>query len=100
MQYRKLGRSGLKVSPLCLGTMQFGWSADQATAFDVMDAFIASGANFIDTADIYSAWIPGNHGGESETIIGRWLKSAATATWWCWLPSSTAACGKVPTAMA
>jgi aryl-alcohol dehydrogenase-like predicted oxidoreductase len=74
MQYRKLGRSGLKVSPLCLGTMQFGWSADQATAFDVMDAFIASGANFIDTADIYSAWIPGNHGGESETIIGRWLK--------------------------
>jgi aryl-alcohol dehydrogenase-like predicted oxidoreductase len=74
MQYRKLGRSGLKVSPLCLGTMQFGWSADHATAFDVMDAFIASGANFIDTADIYSAWIPGNHGGESETIIGRWLK--------------------------
>ena len=74
MQYRKLGRSGLKISPLCLGTMQFGWSADQPTSYRVMDAFLASGANFIDTADIYSAWVPGNRGGESETIIGSWMK--------------------------
>ena len=74
MQYRRLGNSGLKVSPLCLGTMQFGWSADEPTAFAVMDTFFEAGGNFIDTADVYSNWVPGNEGGESETIIGRWMQ--------------------------
>lgn len=74
MNYRKLGRTGLKVSPLCLGTMTFGWSADEATSFSIMDAAVDAGINFFDTADIYSRWIPGNQGGESETIIGKWLK--------------------------
>lgn len=74
MQYRRLGRSGLKVSPLCLGTMQFGWTADESSSFQVMDAFLSEGGNFLDTADIYSAWKEGNQGGESEVIIGRWLK--------------------------
>lgn len=74
LSYRRLGRSGLKVSPLCLGTMQFGWSADEPASFAVMDAFFEAGGNFIDTADVYSSWIPGNRGGESETIIGRWMK--------------------------
>jgi aryl-alcohol dehydrogenase-like predicted oxidoreductase len=64
----------LKVSPLCLGSMQFGWSADEPNSFKVMDAFVEAGGNFIDTADVYSSWIPGNKGGESEIIIGRWLK--------------------------
>jgi aryl-alcohol dehydrogenase-like predicted oxidoreductase len=75
MEYRRLGNSGLKVSPLCLGTMQFGWSADEAASFEVMDTFFEAGGNFIDTADVYSGWIDGNSGGESEQIIGRWMKS-------------------------
>ncbi len=75
MNYRKLGRTGLKVSPLCLGTMTFGWSADEATSFSIMDAAVGAGINFFDTADIYSRWIPGNQGGESETIVGKWLKN-------------------------
>ncbi len=74
MHYRKLGRSGLKVSELCLGTMQWGWSADTDDAFAVMDAFVEAGGNFIDTADVYSKWAEGNSGGVSEEIIGRWLK--------------------------
>lgn len=74
MQTRRLGRTGLKVSALCLGTMTFGWSADEKTSFDIMDAALAHEVTFFDTADIYSAWIPGNKGGESETIIGNWLK--------------------------
>jgi aryl-alcohol dehydrogenase-like predicted oxidoreductase len=74
MDYRKLGRTGLKVSSLCLGTMQWGWTADEKTAFTLMDAFIESGGNFLDTADFYSRWLPGHAGGESEKIIGRWLK--------------------------
>jgi aryl-alcohol dehydrogenase-like predicted oxidoreductase len=74
MQYRKLGHSGLKVSPICLGTMQFGWTADEPTSYDVMDAFVSAGGNFIDTADIYSAWVDGNSGGDSEAIIGNWMK--------------------------
>jgi len=74
MDYRKLGRTGLKVSSLCLGTMQWGWTADEKTAFALMDAFIESGGNFLDTADFYSRWLPGHTGGESEEIIGRWLK--------------------------
>ncbi len=75
MEYRKLGRTGLKVSELCLGTMQFGWTADEATSFAVMDAFVEAGGNFIDTADVYSRWAEGNPGGVSEQIIGRWLKA-------------------------
>ncbi len=74
MQYRNLGRTGLKVSELCLGTMQWGWTADEPTSFAVMDAFVEAGGNFIDTADIYSRWAEGNPGGVSEEIIGRWMK--------------------------
>jgi len=73
MNYRKLGRTGLKVSELCLGTMQWGWTADEAASFAVMDAFVAAGGNFLDTADVYSRWVAGNPGGVSEQIIGRWL---------------------------
>jgi len=75
VDYRKLGRTGLKVSELGLGTMQFGWTADEATAFAVMDVFVAAGGNFIDTADVYSRWAAGNPGGVSEEIIGRWMKA-------------------------
>lgn len=76
MHYRKLGRTGLKVSELCLGTMQFGWTTDEANSLAVMDAFVAAGGNFIDTADIYTTWGPRGlaAGGESEQIIGRWLQ--------------------------
>ncbi len=74
MDYRNLGRTGLKVSSLCLGTMQWGWTADQETAFAIMDAFVDSGGNFLDTADYYSRWLPDHAGGESEEIIGRWMK--------------------------
>ena len=75
MEYRKLGRTGLKVSELCLGTMGFGWTADEKTSGTVMDAFLHAGGNFIDTADIYSGWVKGSHYGQSEEIIGRWMKS-------------------------
>jgi aryl-alcohol dehydrogenase-like predicted oxidoreductase len=77
MDYRKLGRSGLKVSELCLGTMQFGWTADEDNSAAVMDAFVAAGGNFIDTADIYATWGPrGMAGaGQSEQIIGRWMQA-------------------------
>ncbi|HJT56847.1 MAG TPA: aldo/keto reductase [Ktedonobacteraceae bacterium] len=75
MNYRKLGRTGLKVSALCLGTMQWGWTADEQTAFAVMDAFAEHGGNFLDTADFYSRWISGHQGGESEAIIGHWMQS-------------------------
>ena len=74
MQLRPLGRTGLEVSNLCLGTMQFGWTADEHASFAVMDAFVEAGGNFLDTADVYSRWAPGNPGGVSEQIIGRWLK--------------------------
>jgi aryl-alcohol dehydrogenase-like predicted oxidoreductase len=74
MHYAKLGRTGLNVSRLCLGAMNFGWSADEATSHAIMDAALHHGINFIDTADIYSRWIPGNSGGDSEKIIGSWLK--------------------------
>ncbi|MBL0912401.1 MAG: aldo/keto reductase [Bacteroidia bacterium] len=75
MEKRQLGRSDLYVSPLTFGGNVFGWTADEKTSFELLDGFIAAGFNFIDTADVYSAWAPGNKGGESETIIGRWLKS-------------------------
>ncbi len=74
MHYTSLGRTGLKVSRLCLGAMTFGWSADEATSHRILDAAFDAGINFIDTADIYSSWVEGNRGGESETIIGSWLK--------------------------
>jgi aryl-alcohol dehydrogenase (NADP+) len=74
MQQRKLGRSPLAVTPLCLGGNVFGWTADEPTSFAVLDAFVAQGGNAIDTADGYSYWVPGHQGGESETVIGRWLK--------------------------
>ena len=74
MQYRTLGRSALQVSPLCFGGNVFGWTADEATSFALLDAWVAAGFNFIDTADVYSRWVPGHTGGESETVIGKWLK--------------------------
>ncbi|KUO08821.1 aldo/keto reductase [Streptomyces sp. DSM 15324] len=70
---RKLGSSDLEVFPLALGGNVFGWTADEATSFAVLDAYSAAGGNFVDTADSYSAWVDGNSGGESETIIGRWV---------------------------
>ena len=76
MDYRNLGKTGLKVSPLCMGTMQFGWSADEALSHRLLSAAYEAGLNFIDTADIYSRWVPGNPGGVSEEIIGRWMKTA------------------------
>ncbi len=75
MEYRNLGNSGLKVSELALGTMQWGWTADEENAHAIMDAFLEAGGNLIDTADVYSRWIEGNPGGVSEEIIGRWLKA-------------------------
>jgi aryl-alcohol dehydrogenase (NADP+) len=68
-----LGRSDLDVFPLALGGNVFGWSADRDASFEILDAYVAGGGNFIDTADSYSSWVPGNSGGESETIIGEWL---------------------------
>ncbi|MGV9677417.1 aldo/keto reductase [Nocardia sp. NPDC003482] len=69
----KLGTTDLDVFPLCLGGNVFGWTADRAESFEVLDAYVAGGGNFVDTADVYSAWVPGNSGGESETILGEWL---------------------------
>ncbi len=76
MQFRELGRSGIKVSPLAFGGNVFGWTVDEATSFSLLDAWLDAGFNFIDTADVYSAWVPGHVGGESETIIGKWLKKS------------------------
>jgi len=74
MKKRQLGRSGLEVSTLALGTNVFGWTVDEQTAFTILDAFVDAGGNLIDTADTYSRWVEGNRGGESETVIGKWLK--------------------------
>ncbi|MGP3961790.1 aldo/keto reductase [Nonomuraea sp. 3N208] len=71
----KIGSSDLEVSPLCLGGNAFGWTADEDASFAVLDAYTEAGGNFIDTADMYSHWIPGGSGGESERIIGRWMKA-------------------------
>lgn len=71
---KKLGNSELKVSPLALGANVFGWTADEQTSYRLLDRFVGSGFNLIDTADSYSKWVPGHKGGESETIIGKWLK--------------------------
>ncbi|MEF3083090.1 aldo/keto reductase [Luteimonas sp. SMYT11W] len=76
MSERELGRSGLKVSPLAFGGNVFGWSADAATTHALLDECVALGLNLVDTADVYSAWVDGNQGGESETLIGRWLQTS------------------------
>ena len=74
MPLRRLGRSDLSIAPLAFGGNVFGWSVDEQRSFALLDAFVDAGLNLIDTADVYSAWGPGNRGGESETIIGKWLK--------------------------
>jgi aryl-alcohol dehydrogenase-like predicted oxidoreductase len=76
MQLRELGRSGLSVSPLCFGGNVFGWTVSEAESFRLLDAWLDAGFNFVDTADVYSRWVPGHAGGESETIIGKWLKQS------------------------
>lgn len=75
MQKRRLGRTDLDIAPLVLGGNVFGWTADEKTSFDILDRFVDAGLNAIDTADSYSRWVAGNKGGESETIIGKWMKS-------------------------
>lgn len=75
MQKRRLGQTTLDIAPLVLGGNVFGWTADEKTSFDLLDRFAEAGFNAIDTADSYSRWAPGNKGGESETIIGKWMKS-------------------------
>lgn len=74
MDKRKLGRSGLEIAPLVFGGNVFGWTADEASSFDLLDRFVERGFNAVDTADVYSSWDPGLSGGESETVIGKWLK--------------------------
>jgi aryl-alcohol dehydrogenase-like predicted oxidoreductase len=74
VEKRPIGDSGLAVAPLALGGNVFGWTADEPTSFAILDAFVDAGGTMIDTADVYSSWVPGHKGGESETVIGRWLK--------------------------
>lgn len=76
MTQRRLGSSDLHIAPLVLGGNVFGWTADRAASFAVLDAFVAGGGTMIDTADVYSAWVPGHQGGESETMIGEWLRAS------------------------
>jgi len=76
MEYKSLGHTGLKVSELCLGTMQFGWTADESHSYRILSAAFEAGINFIDTADVYSRWAEGNPGGVAETIIGKWIKQS------------------------
>ena len=76
MDMRKLGRSGISVAPLMLGGNVFGWTADEATSFAILDAFVDAGFNAVDTADVYSRWIPGHTGGESETVLGAWIRAS------------------------
>src|SRR4051794_33836758 len=75
MELRRLGQSSFEVPPIAFGCNVFGWTADEATSFALLDAWLDAGFNFLDTADVYSRWHPGNKGGESETIIGKWLKA-------------------------
>ena len=84
MKYRYLGGSGLLVARISLGTMTFGtqdWGCDEAEAHEILKAYLDAGGNFIDTADVYSAWVPGHSGGESETIIGRWMADRGNRDW-------------------
>jgi len=76
MEKRKLGKADIEVAPLALGGNVFGWTADESSSFKILDAFLDKGFNLIDTADMYSRWVPGHEGGESETIIGKWLKKS------------------------
>ena len=71
---RPIGTSGIEVAPLALGGNVFGWTADEQASFAILDAFVDAGCTMIDTADVYTAWVPGHCGGESETVIGRWLR--------------------------
>src|SRR3712207_6531757 len=73
MQKRSLGRSGIEVPPIIFGGNVFGWTADKATSFRLLDALLEHGLNVVDTADVYSHWVAGHQGGESETVIGEWL---------------------------
>jgi aryl-alcohol dehydrogenase-like predicted oxidoreductase len=73
MEQKQLGKTDLKIAPLAFGGNVFGWTIDEQTSFQLLDAFVAGGMNLIDTADVYSKWVPGNKGGESETIIGNWM---------------------------
>jgi aryl-alcohol dehydrogenase-like predicted oxidoreductase len=75
MEQRRLGQSSLHIAPLAFGGNVFGWTTDESTSFALLDAFVAAGFNFIDSADVYSRWHPGNQGGESEVILGKWLKA-------------------------
>jgi aryl-alcohol dehydrogenase-like predicted oxidoreductase len=75
MEKRKLGKSAIEIAPLMFGGNVFGWTADEAMSFKLLDGFVGAGFNFIDTADVYSKWVPGHKGGESETIVGKWLKA-------------------------
>src|SRR6185295_6641490 len=74
----RIPNTSLDVFPLCLGGNVFGWTADERQSFSVLDAYRAAGGNFVDTADVYSAWVPGHSGGESETIVGRWMSARGT----------------------
>ena len=74
--HRQLGRSGLQVSRLCLGGNVFGWTVDEAMSFRLLDAWVDAGMNFVDTADVYSRWVPGHVGGESEAILGKWFRQS------------------------
>ena len=80
MQKRNLGKSGLETAPFCIGGNVFGWTADEQTSFRLLDRCVEAGVTLIDTADVYSAWMPGHKGGESETVIGAWLKARGPAT--------------------
>jgi aryl-alcohol dehydrogenase-like predicted oxidoreductase len=75
MEKRRLGKSDLLVAPITFGGNVFGWTIDEQKSFEILDGFVAAGFNFIDTANSYSRWKPGNKGGESETIIGNWMKA-------------------------
>ncbi|MCM2271121.1 MAG: aldo/keto reductase [candidate division Zixibacteria bacterium] len=75
VEHRKLGNSGIEIAPLAFGGNVFGWTVDEPTSFQLLDAFAGGGYNLIDTADVYSNWVPGNSGGDSETIIGKWIRS-------------------------
>src|SRR5438309_10218948 len=76
IEKRRLGNSDIEVAPLALGGNVFGWTADEPTSFAILDAFVGAGGTLIDSADVYSAWVRGHRGGESETVIGRWLRRA------------------------
>ena len=80
MDKRRLGSTGMEVSSICFGGNVLGWTCDEPTSFAVLDAFAAAGGDFVDTADVYSRWAPGHTGGESETVLGRWMKARGNRT--------------------